>query len=123
VEEERRVAAVTVQTSVMDGIYVVRLKGELDHHQVEQIRNQIEQGLEQTEYKGLVMSFRGIDFMDSSGLGLILGRYRSVTQHGGKMALCEVNPMLRRLFELSGLLKILPVYDSEDEALAALKEA
>jgi stage II sporulation protein AA (anti-sigma F factor antagonist) len=114
---------VAVHTAVVDGVYVVRLQGELDHHTVEQIRDDIERGLAEIGHRALVMSFRGIDFMDSSGLGLILGRYRSVTQHGGKMALCEVNPMLRKLFELSGLLKILPLYETETEALEALKEA
>jgi stage II sporulation protein AA (anti-sigma F factor antagonist) len=114
---------VAIQTAVVEGVYVVRLQGELDHHAVEQIRDDIERGLAKTEYRALVISFRGIDFMDSSGLGLILGRYRSVMQHGGRMALCEVSPMLRKLFELSGLLKILPVYETESEAVDALKEA
>lgn len=112
-----------LETANIDGVYIVRLRGELDHHVVEQIRDEIERGLAEIEHRALVMSFRGIDFMDSSGLGLILGRYRTITQHGGRMALCEVSPMLLRLFELSGLLKILPVFDSEAEAIAALKEA
>nr|WP_284198915.1 anti-sigma F factor antagonist [Alicyclobacillus sacchari] len=96
-----------VETRYEHGVLVIGLKGELDHHAVEQIRDRIEEQLEEHGYRGLVMSFRNIDFMDSSGLGLILGRYRTVTEHGGKMALCEVSTSLRRLFEMSGLLKIL----------------
>ncbi|WP_206830974.1 anti-sigma F factor antagonist [Alicyclobacillus fructus] len=110
----------SVETKLERGIVVIQLKGELDHHAVERIRDRIEQQLAENGYRGLVMSFRNIDFMDSSGLGLILGRYRSVTEHGGKMALCEVNPTLRRLFEMSGLLKVIPVYDSEEAAVAAI---
>lgn len=112
-----------IDTSVTNGILVVRLRGELDHHAVESIRNDIEQSLKHAPYRGLVLSFQGIDFMDSSGLGLILGRYRTVTQRSGRMALCEVNPVLRKIFELSGILKIVPVYDIEDAAIAAVKEA
>lgn len=111
-----------IDTTVVDGIVVIRLKGELDHHVVEQIRNEIEAELERHRHRGLVISFSGIDFMDSSGLGLILGRYRTMTQHRGNMALCEVSPALRRLFELSGILKIIPVHASETESIAAVKE-
>ncbi|MCL6548476.1 MAG: anti-sigma F factor antagonist [Alicyclobacillus sp.] len=112
-----------IESSVLDGVLVVRMRGDLDHHAVERIRDEIERELKMTGYRALVLSFRAIDFMDSSGLGLILGRYRSVTQHGGKLALCEVGDSLRRLFELSGILKIVPVYGTEDEAIRAVKEA
>jgi stage II sporulation protein AA (anti-sigma F factor antagonist) len=104
-------------------VLVVSLHGDLDHHAVEQIRDKIEAQLEKSHYQGLVMSFRNIDFMDSSGLGLILGRLRTVSQHGGQMALCEVSPPLQKLFEMSGLLKVLPVYEVEDVAVQAVKGA
>lgn len=112
-----------IESSVLDGVLVVRMRGDLDHHAVERIRDEIERELRATGYRALVLSFRDIDFMDSSGLGLILGRYRSVTQHGGRLALCEVGEPLRRLFELSGILKIVSVYESEEAAIRAVKEA
>lgn len=108
---------------VIDGVLVVRLHGDIDHHAVEVLRDDIETQLRDTHFRGLVLSFQGIDFMDSSGLGLILGRYRTVQQQGGKMAVCEVSNPLRRLFELSGVLKVIPVHQSEDEAIRAVKEA
>jgi stage II sporulation protein AA (anti-sigma F factor antagonist) len=114
---------VAIESSITNGILVVRMHGELDHHAVETIRNDIEQALADTHYRGLVLSFRGIDFMDSSGLGLILGRYRTVAQRNARMALCEVTPSLRKIFELSGILKIVPVYDIEQTAVVAVKEA
>jgi stage II sporulation protein AA (anti-sigma F factor antagonist) len=114
---------VAMETHVVNGVLVVRLRGELDHHAVENIRNDIEDELAKTHHRGLVLSFRGIDFMDSSGLGLILGRYRSVTGRNGKMALCEVTPALRRIFELSGILKVVPLHDTEESAVRAVKEA
>lgn len=113
----------SVKSRFERGVLIISLQGELDHHGVEQIRDEIESQLEQGQYQGLVMSFRSIDFMDSSGLGLILGRFRSVSQHGGKMVLCEVNASLRRLFEMSGLLKVLAVYETEDTAISAVKGA
>lgn len=112
-----------VSTRFEQGVLVIHLQGELDHHAVEQMRDKIDMQLASTLSKGLVMSFRNIDFMDSSGLGLILGRLRTVSQHGGQMALCEVGPSLTKLFEMSGVLKVLPVYDSEDVAVQAVKGA
>jgi stage II sporulation protein AA (anti-sigma F factor antagonist) len=108
---------------IVDGILVVRLQGELDHHGVEQIRNDIETRLEEIHYQALVLCFADIQFMDSSGLGLILGRYRSVSSRGGKMVLCEVTNPLQKLFDMSGLLKILPVYDTEPAAVSAVRGA
>lgn len=114
---------VHMDKDVVGGILVVRLRGDLDHHAVEPLRDEIEQSLEQIHYRGLVLSFQDIDFMDSSGLGLILGRYRTLSSRGGKMALCEVNKNLEKIFELSGIFKIVQVFHSEDTALRAIKEA
>jgi stage II sporulation protein AA (anti-sigma F factor antagonist) len=114
---------VSVHSRFEHGVLVINLQGELDHHAVEQIRENIESQLAQAHYQGLVMSFRNIDFMDSSGLGLILGRLRTVSQRGGQMALCEVGPSLKKLFEMSGLLKVLPVYEAEETAIKAVKGA
>jgi len=114
---------VSIDVELNQGILLVRLQGDLDHHGVERIRDEIEQELQNNGYRGIVLSFTNLDFMDSSGLGLILGRYKSVTQHGGKMALANVNPALKRLFELSGILKIVAVCDSEEQALQLVREA
>ncbi|MFB5191197.1 anti-sigma F factor antagonist [Alicyclobacillus fastidiosus] len=113
----------SVNSRYENGVLVISLQGELDHHAVEKMRDDIEEQLAQSDYQGLVMSFRNIDFMDSSGLGLILGRFRSVSQHGGHMALCEVGPSLKKLFEMSGLLKVLPLYEAEEVAVQAVKGA
>lgn len=112
---------VAIEAIVDHGILVVRLQGEIDHHAAEQMRTEIEQQLAETRYQGIVISFRNIDFMDSSGLGLILGRYRTVTERGGKMALAEVNGTLRKIFDMSGLLKILPVFETEEDAIRAVR--
>lgn len=112
-----------MENDVVGGILVVRLSGDLDHHAVEMLRDEIEISLEATHYRGLVLSFEGIDFMDSSGLGLVLGRYRTLSARNSRMAICKVNTNLGKIFELSGIYKIIPVYDTEDAALRTVKEA
>ena len=58
--------------------------------------------------------------MDSSGLGVILGRYKRIKQLNGSMVICAISPSIYRLFELSGLFKILQIVDSEEQALKTL---
>ncbi len=59
--------------------------------------------------------------MDSSGLGVILGRYKLLKSRGGKMVVCDVNASVYRLLELSGLFKILTIHDNERMALSSLE--
>ncbi|SFJ28762.1 anti-sigma F factor antagonist [Thermoflavimicrobium dichotomicum] len=100
-------------------VLVVRLMGELDHHTAEQVRHQIEHELAKDIYTHLVLNLKHLDFMDSSGLGMILGRYKKVSQLGGRMVLCSIQPSVYRLMEMSGLFKILPTFEDEKSAVSA----
>lgn len=100
-------------------ILVVQLYGELDHHAAEKVRTSIEEELDRGECTHLVLNLADLEFMDSSGLGVILGRYKRVSQMGGKMILCSIKPSVYRLMEMSGLFKILPTYDDEERAIIA----
>ncbi|MNG34896.1 Anti-sigma F factor antagonist [compost metagenome] len=64
---------------------------------------------------------KDLEFMDSSGLGVILGRYKLIKNKGGKMVVCDVNPPVYRLLEMSGLFKIMPIYENEGTALSGLE--
>ncbi|TCP59548.1 SpoIIAA-like anti-anti-sigma regulatory factor [Tumebacillus sp. BK434] len=107
-----------ISTDVRGDTLIVRLSGELDHHTAEMVRSRVEAELDRGLTEHLVLNLEDLSFMDSSGLGVILGRYKRVTQAGGRMALCSVNDQLKKLFELSGMLKILRIYSSESQALA-----
>jgi stage II sporulation protein AA (anti-sigma F factor antagonist) len=109
----------TLQVQSSRDILVVRLFGELDHHSASTVRQTIEAELDKGIYTHLVLNLADLDFMDSSGLGVILGRYKKVTQLGGKMILCSIRPSLYRLLEMSGLFKILPIYGDEQSAVSA----
>lgn len=100
-------------------VLIVRLAGELDHHAAGQVRSTIEAELEKGIYYHLVLNLAELDFMDSSGLGVILGRYKQVTELGGRMTLCSVKPSIYRLMEMSGLFRILPIFDDEKSAITA----
>lgn len=100
---------------------IVRLHGELDHHTADAVRFKMEEALLRGNADHIILSLKQLQFMDSSGIGVILGRYKQVKSKGGKMVVCDVNPNVHRLFELSGLFKILAVYENERNAISSLE--
>jgi len=103
------------------GILIVRLSGELDHHTADMVRMQMDEAIQRRQCEHLVLSLKDLEFMDSSGLGVILGRYKLIKNKGGKMVVCDVNPPVYRLLEMSGLFKIMPIYENEGTALSGLE--
>ncbi|MFP4974783.1 anti-sigma F factor antagonist [Paenibacillus sp. CN-4] len=112
-----------VQMEHRRGVLIVRLTGELDHHAADEVRMALDEAILRRQVEHLVLSLADLQFMDSSGLGVILGRYKLIRAKGGKMAVCGVTPPVHRLFEMSGLFKIMPVYDDEGAALSDLEVA
>ncbi|MCM3784070.1 anti-sigma F factor antagonist [Neobacillus mesonae] len=103
------------------GVLIVRLSGELDHHTADLVRLQMDEAISKQNSKHLVLSLKDLEFMDSSGLGVILGRYKLIHHKGGKMVISGANPAVHRLLEMSGLFKIMPVFENEGSALSDLE--
>lgn len=101
-------------------VLLVRLEGELDHHTAEELRGQVEQDLADGQVKHIVLNLEHLSFMDSSGLGVILGRYKQVKANEGEMVVCAISSSVKRLFEMSGLFKIIRLEESEQYALQTL---
>ncbi|TDF99284.1 anti-sigma F factor antagonist [Paenibacillus piri] len=100
---------------------IVRLKGELDHHTADMVKARMEEALLKGDTSHIILNLKELSFMDSSGLGVILGRYKQIVARGGKMVVCDVTPSVYRLFEMSGMFKILSIQDSETQALSSLE--
>ncbi|MBC8080711.1 MAG: anti-sigma F factor antagonist [Gorillibacterium sp.] len=100
---------------------IVRLAGELDHHSSEIVKQKMEEELLRDNSINVVLSLKDLTFMDSSGLGVILGRYKHITGKGGRMVVCDVHPSVYRLFELSGMFKIITIRDNERQAMSSLE--
>ncbi|MBS4023088.1 MAG: anti-sigma F factor antagonist [Dethiobacter sp.] len=96
---------------------VVRMQGELDHHTVDILREQIDEKVTGGQANNVLFNFQSVNFMDSSGLGMVLGRYRAVMEKGGRVLACSLQPPVQRVFELSGLQNRIPVFHTEQEAL------
>ncbi|TCK92444.1 SpoIIAA-like anti-anti-sigma regulatory factor [Natranaerovirga hydrolytica] len=96
---------------------LVNILGELDHHNAKSIREKIDQLIARNHIKNIIFDFSNIDFMDSSGIGVIMGRYKNLSVTGGKVGVVNVKPTVDRIFNLSGLYKIILKYDNVKDAL------
>ena len=82
---------------------IVSLSGELDHHSAQTIREEIDAILQDPRIKELVLDLKGVTFMDSSGLGVILGRYRLMSVRGGSVGVQNVSASVDRVLKMAGI--------------------
>jgi len=109
-----------VQTEVQGRALVAAVKGELDHLQAERLRVQIDSAYDKSTCRHIVLDMANVSFMDSSGIGMIIGRYKNAEKRGGQLALANMSDSLSRLIEISGLAKIILRATTVTDALAIL---
>lgn len=112
--------ALKTNLEVKFGVLCIRLEGELDHHTADDLRNQVNRIMDEEPVHHILLNLGKLEFMDSSGLGVILGRYKKIAGLGGEMVVCSISPAVRRLFELSGMFKIIRLETDEQYALHSL---
>lgn len=79
------------------------LSGELDHHTARAMREAIDNAVELNMPSRLVLNFKNISFMDSSGIGLVMGRYRTLSKTGAELVISETPPQIYKVMKLAGL--------------------
>ncbi|TZE82030.1 anti-sigma F factor antagonist [Calorimonas adulescens] len=94
---------------------IVSLNGEIDHHNSEIIKERIDEAIIKQHTKNLILDFKNVDFMDSSGIGLILGRYKKIKAIDGHVYVVD-NSHIKRVLEMSGIYKIIRTFDSLKKA-------
>ena len=92
-----------------DGVLEFILQGEIDHHNAVNMRTQMDRDICRFMPKRVVLVLGGIEFMDSSGLGLIMGRYALVQKLSGEFSISNPSERVLRVFELSGLGRIIKI--------------
>lgn len=112
--------SLSIEMEVRQDVLCVRLAGELDHHTAEELRNSISEAIAKHNISHLVLNLGQLMFMDSSGLGVILGRYKEIHHRHGEMIVCAISAPVKRLFDMSGLFKIIRLETSEQFALESL---
>lgn len=90
---------------------IASIYGEIDHHTAREMRTAIDARIMRGEPSILVMDFSHVSFMDSSGIGLILGRYKLVSSMGGELQITNMSDRIKRIVELSGVGKLAVISD------------
>ena len=88
------------------GTLTVHLSGELDHIMAAYVRRETDDLLEDARIRRLVFDLSGLEFMDSSGIGLVIGRYKRMVRRGGSVAVTDPGARIDRIFQMSGLYQL-----------------
>ncbi len=109
-----------ITTFLKRGVLIVRVDGELDMHVADEFRQQVDHALGASGVKSVLFNLSAVHFIDSSGLGVILGRYKKICTLGGTVLVTNIQPQVLKIFKISGLLKLITLHNSEAEALECL---
>lgn len=92
-----------------DKLLVLKITEEIDDCKVQEIRRKADYEIERYMPKRVIFDFDSVTFMDSAGIGLIIGRYKFTNMLGGKLEVANLTQSVRRIFEMSGILRLIPV--------------
>ena len=99
--------------------YVVDLSGEIDVYTSPKVKDAIGELIDRGVYF-LVINLEKVRYIDSTGLGVLIGGLKRVREHGGSVNLVCTNPQIKKIFDITGLVKIFGIFESEDAAMKAL---
>ncbi len=105
----------TAKYSLSEGDLKVSLYGEIDHHSAAALREEIDAKIAEIKPKTLILDLKSIGFMDSSGLGLILGRYTRMKEIGGRLKVLNPGSGAARVLKLAAADKIIPIEWTEEK--------
>ena len=92
-----------------DKLLILKITDEIDDHNVQNIRRKADYEIERYMPKKIIFDLDSVTFMDSAGIGMLIGRYKIVKTFGGSLEMINVKPSIRKVFEMSGVLKIVPI--------------
>lgn len=107
---------------VINQCLVITADKEIDHHSAETIREKADDLITRNYVKNILFDFEKTEFMDSSGIGMIMGRYRQVKGIDGKVGIINTNKNIDRIVLISGLHRVVHTYDSFENAIKSIGE-
>lgn len=95
-----------------DKLLVLKITEEIDDHKVQEIRRKADYEMERYMPRKVIFDFDSVTFMDSSGIGLVIGRYKFANMIGAKLEIKNLGQSVKRIFEMSGILKLIPLAET-----------
>lgn len=103
-------------------IVIAEIEGDIDHHTADGIRRMAERELYISGADSLVLDMGGVGFMDSSGIGMIIGRYKTVTALGGRLAIVNPSKEANRILSISGIYRLVRSYPTAEDAVLGINQ-
>lgn len=98
---------------VQENCLTIFLPSDVDHHNAEEIKKEADRLIEKEHIRYIIFDFADTGFMDSSGIGVIMGRYRKIYMMGGEVWAVHANERMKKILSMSGVMKIMQVYEEE----------
>ena len=95
-----------------DKLLLFQITEEIDHHFAEEIRRKADYEITRYMPRKIIFDFNKVTFMDSAGIGMLIGRYKVAKMLGSTIEMINVKPSIKKVFEMSGILKIIPIKNS-----------
>lgn len=102
-------------------ILFVRFSGELDQKSIEKVKVRVSELITNYKIVYLIINCKDLSFMDSSGIGFIIGRYNQLKSVDGKIVICNANDLISRIINISGLSRIVMVEGTEEDATSLVE--
>ena len=99
-------------------VLVIHLPKELDHHNCRNLKYETDLLMAENYINKVVFDFSRTEFMDSSGIGILLNRYKQMAQNGGRVTLYGVNTQVGRILAVGGIGKLMEHFDAKEAAIA-----
>lgn len=106
-----------IKCSSQKNTLIVEINGDIDHHTSYEIKDKVDKEFGRNNFKNIILDFTNVCFMDSSGIGMVIGRYKNAQIKGGNVIAVGINNEIKRIFEISGLFKIIKNYKDTSTAL------
>ncbi len=97
-----------------DKLLVFKITEDIDDHSVQKIRRRADYEIERYMPKRVVFDFDSVTFMDSAGIGLLIGRYKFTNLLGGRLEIANLTQSVQKIFEMSGILKLIPITNLDE---------
>ena len=106
---------------VTDDILIAAAHGELDHHSAGKLREEIDEAMTAFHCRHLVFDLKRVTFMDSSGIGVVLGRYKKISKKGGTLYLTGCSEYIEKILHMAGVFLVIEKKNSIDDAVWMLR--
>jgi stage II sporulation protein AA (anti-sigma F factor antagonist) len=106
-----------MKLGIANNALIVKFVGDVDNLVCEPYKNKLETIINENKYKKVIMDFSKVTFIDSSGLGLILGRYNQLRRTNSNLYVCGVNKQTEKIFNIAGIWTIMDRYENLEQAL------